>query len=64
MARKIKIIFNPASRGGKSIKIKDEAIILLDKQEFAYDMVETTKPLEAIDMASNAKMRDMIWWWL
>ncbi len=55
MSRKIKIIFNPASRGGKSIKIKDEAIILLDKQEFEYDIIETTKPLEAMGMAIDAK---------
>ena len=55
MSRKIKIIFNPASRGGKSIKIKDEAINLLDKQQFEYDIVETKKPLEAINMASDAK---------
>lgn len=55
MARKIKLIYNPASRGGKSKSIADSVQQYLDEMGVDYGYAETTSPLDGITQAQNAK---------
>ncbi|MFV2014983.1 MAG: diacylglycerol kinase family protein, partial [Candidatus Heimdallarchaeota archaeon] len=53
--RSVKIIFNPASRGGKSRKKLPKIEKLLKEYNVDYQLVETQAPLDAISMAEEAK---------
>lgn len=53
--RSVKIIFNPASRGGKSKKKVPRIESLLKENDVDYQIFETTAPLDAITMAEDTK---------
>lgn len=53
--RSIKIIFNPATRGGKAKKKLPKIEKLLKEIDIDYQLFETTAPLDAISMAEDAK---------
>ncbi|MHA2249292.1 MAG: diacylglycerol/lipid kinase family protein [Candidatus Kariarchaeaceae archaeon] len=54
MSRKIKLIYNPASRGGKSRKYLPKIQSYLDEQGADYNLVETTAPLDGIEKSKSA----------
>lgn len=53
--RKVKVIYNPAARGGKSKKIVPKFKNFLDSHEIEYSFVETEHPLHAIELAESSK---------
>ncbi len=53
--RSIKIIFNPATRGGKAKKKLPKIEKFLKEKNIDYQLFETTAPLEAITLAEDAK---------
>lgn len=53
--RSVKIIFNPATRGGKSKKKVPKIEKLLKELNVDYQIFETTAPLDAIAIAEDAK---------
>jgi len=55
VAKKLKLIFNPAARGGKSEQIAQEVKSYLDQEGVDYAFVKTQAPLDAIKLAATAK---------
>lgn len=53
--RSIKIIFNPATRGGKSKKKLPKIKKLLKELNVDYQIFETSAPLDAISLAEDAR---------
>ncbi|MHA2101554.1 MAG: diacylglycerol/lipid kinase family protein, partial [Candidatus Kariarchaeaceae archaeon] len=54
-SRSVKIIFNPASRGGKSKKKLPKIEQLLKELEIDYQIFETTAPLDGITLGEDGK---------
>lgn len=55
MVKSIKLIYNPASKGGKSKKVIPKIKNYFDEQDIDYTFSETTAPLDGVEKAKSAK---------